>query len=76
MLLYKDLVELGETMSICWSTGPRPYFKQKKKIIVSQNFGQLAFFFNLFFSAFRKKKEEIKHKFILITETKMHISLL
>ena len=51
MLLYKDLVELAETMSICWSTG-RDLILSTKKIIVLQNFGQLAFFFNLFFSTF------------------------
>ena len=41
---------------ICWSTSPTdPILSKNKKIL--QNFGQLAFFLNLLFSA----KKEIKY---------------
>ena len=44
----------------CWSTDPTDPALSKNKKVILQNVGQLVFF-NLLFSDFSKKKEEIKH---------------
>ena len=51
--------KLGKTKLICWSMGPTDPIlskkKKKKKNVISQNFGQLAFFKIYDFTLFAKK---------------------
>ena len=55
---------LVETKLICWSTGPADPILSKNKEIILQNFGELAFLFNLLFFVFWNKKE-IKHNKVI-----------
>ena len=43
---------LGEIKLIYWSTGPTDPILSKNKKMILQNFGQLAFLFNLLIPAF------------------------
>ena len=47
--------KLGETKLICWSMGLTDPILSKKKKLISQNFGQLAFFKIYDFTLFAKK---------------------
>ena len=44
IIIIVEIVPLGETMLICWSTGQTDPILSKNKKLILQNFCQLAFF--------------------------------